>query len=86
MIFQQIISVKFRVVAEKTPKNFRGLLYFAAPCSQKQSGTFLSGHGVVNLAITITSIQQGSHNITVIECSTVTKAKQLKCFVISWLV
>ena len=28
----QFNDVKFKTVAEKTAKNFRGLLYFAAPC------------------------------------------------------
>jgi len=26
------LKLKFQTVAEKTVKNFRGLLYFAAPC------------------------------------------------------
>jgi len=32
------LKLKFRTVAEKTAKNFRGLLYFAAPGSQTVSG------------------------------------------------
>jgi len=35
--FQKInvydFKLKFQMVAEETAKNFRGLLYFAAPCS-----------------------------------------------------
>jgi len=29
--------LKFQTVAEKTAKNFRGLLYFAAPCRSPAS-------------------------------------------------
>jgi len=29
------LKLKFQTVAEKTAKNFRGLLYFAAPCSSQ---------------------------------------------------
>jgi len=28
----EILAFKFQAVAEKTAKNIRGLLYFAAPC------------------------------------------------------
>jgi len=35
------LKVKFKTVAQKTAKNFRGLLYFAAPGKCKRSLTVL---------------------------------------------
>ena len=37
--------VKFQAVAEKTAKNIRGLLYFAAPCTQWIMNDPERGHG-----------------------------------------
>jgi len=40
------LKLKFQTVAEKTAKNFRGLLYFAAPgifkCNTRSSGGFVT--------------------------------------------
>jgi len=30
------LKLKFQTVAEKTAKNFKGLLYFAAPCRSRR--------------------------------------------------
>jgi len=37
----QNFAFKFQAVAEKTAKNVRGLLYFAAPCIQHYNYTAL---------------------------------------------
>ena len=43
----QNFRLKFQMVAEKTAKNFRGLLYFAAPCMwvTSQNGPCQNGLG-----------------------------------------
>ena len=37
----KIPVLKFQAIAEKTAKNFRGLLFFASPCRQMFAGKFL---------------------------------------------
>jgi len=40
------LKLQFQTVAEKTTKNFRGLLYFAAPGSLDQLGVSWPGSNV----------------------------------------
>ena len=47
----QSFAFKFEVVAEKTAKNVRGLLYFAAPCILQYTLLLLCSHHFVMLSV-----------------------------------